>query len=76
MAISGVRWEGTVRNRFTHRLGVQGDCPLFLLHALGGFTLPASSFFLALLEKYGLQLHHLTSHVIALVAIFAHFCEM
>jgi hypothetical protein len=33
MAISAVRWEGTVRNRFAHRLGVQGDCPLFLLRA-------------------------------------------
>jgi hypothetical protein len=49
---------------------------LFSSYALGGFALPASSFFLALLENYGLQLHHLTSHVIALVVIFAHFCEM
>jgi hypothetical protein len=49
---------------------------LFSSYALAGFTLLASSFFLTLLENYGLQLHHLTPDVIALVAIFTHFCEM
>jgi hypothetical protein len=34
------------------------------------------SSFLMLLENYGLQLHHLTPHAIASMAILAHFCEM
>jgi hypothetical protein len=37
---------------------------------------PLSSFFLMLLEHYGLQLQHLSPHSITLVAIFVHFCEM
>jgi hypothetical protein len=28
------------------------------------------------LQTYGLQLHHLSSHSIMLVAIFIHLCEM
>jgi hypothetical protein len=36
----------------------------------------SSSFFLTLLENYGLQLHHLTLHTIALVSIIIHLCEM
>jgi hypothetical protein len=35
---------------------------------------PLSSFFLVLLEHYGLQLQHLLPHSITLVAVFAHFC--
>jgi hypothetical protein len=37
---------------------------------------PLSSFFLTLLEYYGLQLHHLSPNSIALVAIFVHLCKM
>jgi hypothetical protein len=37
---------------------------------------PLSSFFLTLLEYYGLQLQHLSPNSIALVAIFIHLCEM
>jgi hypothetical protein len=35
-----------------------------------------SSFFLTLLEYYGLQLQHLSPNSIALVAIFVHLYEM
>jgi hypothetical protein len=34
------------------------------------------SSFLTLLEYYGLQLHHLSSNTIALVAIFIHLYKM
>jgi hypothetical protein len=37
---------------------------------------PISSFFLLLLEEFGLQLHHLTPHSVLLAAVFAHFMEM
>jgi hypothetical protein len=39
-------------------------------------VLPASSFFLTLLENYSFQLHHLTSHAITLVVIFVHLYKM
>jgi hypothetical protein len=53
-----------------------GDFVYFLTYALAGLMPPFSSFFLMLLEHYGLQLQHLSPHSIMLVAIFAHFCEM
>jgi hypothetical protein len=34
------------------------------------------SFFLLLLEEFGLQLHHLTPHSILRVIIFIHLCEI
>jgi hypothetical protein len=45
-------------------------------YVLAGLALPMSSFFLILLENYGLQLHHLSPHSLVLVAIFVHLCEM
>jgi hypothetical protein len=53
-----------------------GDFVYFSVYALAGLVTPFSSFFLVLLEHYGLQLQHLLPHSITLVAIFAHFCEM
>jgi hypothetical protein len=53
-----------------------GDFIYFSLYALAGLMPPLSSFFLMLLEHYGLQLQHLSPHSIMLVAVFAHFCEM
>jgi hypothetical protein len=41
-----------------------------------GLVPPISSFFLLLLEEFGLQLQHLTPHSVLLVAVFAHFMEM
>jgi hypothetical protein len=41
-----------------------------------GLVPPFSSFFLLLLEEFGLQLQHLTPHSVLLVAVFAHFMEM
>jgi hypothetical protein len=53
-----------------------GDFVFFATYALAGLVPPLSSFFLTLLEYYGLQLHHLSPNSIALVAIFVHLCEM
>jgi hypothetical protein len=52
------------------------DFVYFSAYALARLVLPFSSFFLVLLEHYGLQLQHLSPHSITLVAIFTHFCEM
>jgi hypothetical protein len=48
----------------------------FTSYALSGLILPFSSFIFMLLETYGLQLHHLSSHSITLVVIFIDLCEM
>jgi hypothetical protein len=53
-----------------------GDFVFFAAYALVGLVPPLSSFFLTLLEDYGLQLQHLSPNSIALVAIFVHLCEM
>jgi hypothetical protein len=53
-----------------------GDFVFFAAYALVGLVPPLSSFFLTLLEYYGLQLQHLSPNSIALVAIFVHLCEM
>jgi hypothetical protein len=53
-----------------------GDFVFFLAHALAGLVPPLSSFFLMLLEFYGLQLQHLSPNSITLVAIFVHLYEM
>jgi hypothetical protein len=52
-----------------------GEYIFFTSYALARPVLPFSSFF-TLLEWYDLQLHHLSTHSITLVAIFVHFCEM
>jgi hypothetical protein len=57
-------------------LAQPADFVYFLLYALAELMLPLSSFFLVLLEYYGLQLQHLLPHSIRLVAVFTHFCEM
>jgi hypothetical protein len=53
-----------------------GDFVFFLVYALAELVPPLSSFFLMLLEYYGLQLQHLSPNSITLVAIFIHFCEI
>jgi hypothetical protein len=53
-----------------------GDFISFVAYALAGLVPPLSSFFLTLLEYYGLQLQHLSFNSIALVAIFIHLYEM
>jgi hypothetical protein len=53
-----------------------GDFIFFAAYALVGLVPPLSSFFLMLLEYYGLQLQHLSPNSIALVAIFVHLCEL
>jgi hypothetical protein len=53
-----------------------GEFILFNSYIMCGLVPPISSFFLLLLEEFGLQLHHLTPHSVLLVAVFAHFMEM
>jgi hypothetical protein len=53
-----------------------GEFVLFNSYAMCGLVPPISSFFLLLLEEFGLQLHHLTPHSVLLVAVFGHFMEM
>jgi hypothetical protein len=55
---------------------VAGEFILFNSYAMCRLVPPVSSFFLLLLEEFGLQLQHLTPHSVLLVAIFAHFMEM
>jgi hypothetical protein len=49
---------------------------LFNSYITCGLAPPISSFFLLLLEEFGLQLQHLTLHSILLVLVFIHFMEM
>src|SRR6185312_2571344 len=53
-----------------------GEFVLFISHISTGLGLPIFSFFLLLLEDFGLQLQHLTPHSILLTAMFVHLCEM
>jgi hypothetical protein len=52
-----------------------GDFIFFAAYSLAGLVPPLSSFFLTLLEYYGLQLQHLSPNSIALVAMFIHRCS-
>jgi hypothetical protein len=52
-----------------------GDFIFFAAYALVGLV-PPLSFFLTLLEYYGLQLQHLSPNFITLVTIFVHLCKM
>jgi hypothetical protein len=55
---------------------VAGEFVLFNAYITCALAPPIPSFFLLLLEEFGLQLQHLTPHSVLLVAIFAHFMEM
>jgi hypothetical protein len=48
----------------------------FTAYALMDLAFPSSSFFLLVLVMYGLQMAHLLSHSVPMVAIFVHLCEM
>jgi hypothetical protein len=53
-----------------------GDFVFFMAYALVGLVSLLSSFFLTLLEYYGLQLQHLSPNSITLVTISVHLYEM
>jgi hypothetical protein len=53
-----------------------GEFVLFTSYISCGLVLPILPFFLLLLEEFGLQLQHLTSHSILQATIFVHLCEM
>jgi hypothetical protein len=55
---------------------VAGEFVLFNAYITCRLAPPISSFFLLLLEKFGLQLQHLTPYSVLLVSIFTHFMEM
>jgi hypothetical protein len=55
---------------------VAGEFVLFNSYITCGLVPPIPSFFLLLLEEFGLQLQHLTPHSVLLVAVFIHFMEM
>jgi hypothetical protein len=55
---------------------VAGEFVLFNAYISCGLAPPISSFFLLLLEEFGLQLQHHTPHSILLMSIFIHFIEM
>ncbi|KAE8781086.1 hypothetical protein D1007_45669 [Hordeum vulgare] len=52
-----------------------GEVVVFEEHFYRGFWLPASDFFSCFLNIFGLQLHHLASNVILLLAAFIVLCE-
>jgi hypothetical protein len=53
-----------------------GEFVLFVSYLSCRLALLISSFFLLVLEEFGLQLQHLTPNSILQVAIFVHLCEM
>ena len=53
-----------------------GEFVLFISHISTGLGLPISSFFVLLLEDFGLQLQQLTANSILMTSIFVHLCEM
>jgi hypothetical protein len=55
---------------------VVGEFILFNAYITCGLAPPISSFFVLLLEEFGLQLQHLTPHSILLVSVFVYFMEM
>jgi hypothetical protein len=55
---------------------VAGEFVLFNSYVMCRLVPPISSFFLLLLEEFGLQLQHLTPHSVLLVVVFTHFMEM
>jgi hypothetical protein len=85
-SLASLRWlMGWQAPGFEHKLkrGVvplanlaPGDFVFFSAYAPAGLVPPVSSFFLMLLEFYGLQLQHLSPNSITLVAIFVQLCEM
>ena len=48
---------------------------VFLDFVERGLAVPVSEFFHALLQFWGIQLHHLTPQSILHLSIFTHFCE-
>jgi hypothetical protein len=80
MLRKAIGWQSLGYNSKMQRkmlsLAHPGDFVYFSSYALLRLVPPLSSFFLMLLEYYGLQLQHLSLHSITLVAIFIHFCEM
>jgi hypothetical protein len=70
-------FNGKLRCRIMSLSGMwSSNFVYFSTNTLFDLMLLFSSFFLTLLEHYGLQLQHLSPHSIMLVAIFVHLYEM
>ena len=52
-----------------------GERVVFIAHFERGFGLPASDFFRAFLDFFGLQLHHLPANAFVSLSAFTSFCE-
>ena len=55
---------------------IPGWIILFTSFAAAGLVPPFSTFFLQVLETYGIQLVHLSPNSVVVLAVFAHLCEM
>ena len=49
---------------------------LFTSFMAAGLVPPFSTFFLQILDTFGIQMAHLSPNSVVILAIFAHFCEM
>ena len=54
---------------------VPGRIVLFTSFVAAGLVPPFSTFFLQVLDTYGIQLVHLSPNSIVVLAVFAHLCE-
>ena len=53
-----------------------GRIVLFTSYVAAGLVPPFSTFFLQILNTFGIQLVHLSPNSVVILAVFAHFCEM
>ncbi|KAK1649107.1 hypothetical protein QYE76_066912 [Lolium multiflorum] len=53
----------------------QGERVVFISHFERGFGLPASPFFCAFLDFFGLQPHHLPANACVTLSCYVAFCE-
>ena len=53
-----------------------GCIVLFTSFVVAGLVPPFSTFFLQILETFGLQLVHLSPNSVVILAVFAHLCEI
>jgi hypothetical protein len=74
-AVTVVRWVDAAQHPPAHQPSAK-EFVYFSCYAAVGLVPSMSSFRFTLLEFYGLQLQHLSSHSLILVVIFIHVCEM
>ena len=60
----------------TSAMTVPGRIVLFTSFVAAGLVPPFSTFFLQVLDTYGIQLVHLSPNSVVVLAVFVHLCEM